>query len=157
MAPQTPPQIAGTAPAASSEGSLVSARDFPLHISIQLSRVPEPFLKGLVAPLLKGSIGYDEARGDSLEIGAQPGVSPYDVNAPVATATGRALKVGSENSGTTPSTVLIAILAVTAVAFFAAIAFISRRKRRLGPAEREEFAARLRDLLAQDEVGHGRI
>ena len=153
MAAATPSPAAGAKQAAAP----APRRAYPVAITVLLSREPESGLKPRVLGLLQAQLGYGDNPGDSFDLVGQPGSSPFEVAQPVATASGKARPVAQDQVGSgLDSAFGGAIAAGIAIAalLLAAVLVLRRRPARLDAAEREAFAARLRDLL-DERAGHG--
>ena len=153
MAAATPSPAAGAKQAAAP----APRRAYPVAITVLLSREPESGLKPRVLGLLQAQLGYGDNPDDSFDLVGQPGSSPFEVAQPVATASGKARPVAQDQVGSgLDSAFGGAIAAGIAIAalLLAAVLVLRRRPARLDAAEREAFAARLRDLL-DERAGHG--
>ncbi|MBU6267861.1 MAG: flagellar M-ring protein FliF [Sphingomonadales bacterium] len=141
-------QPQGEGPAASARAK----RQFPLRITLALATTPGPDLHDRLAALLVGAIGYDPALGDSLTLVRLPAPMPYDVGTPIAAATGAPAKTADWQAGASGLGSLGWLAALACLALLLAVLAGRRlRHRAMTPAARDSFAARLRELLDEDE------
>lgn len=146
----TPP---GTAAAATAPGTPAAQqhRGYPVQITVLLSREPEAGLKSRILPVLQTQLGFGDNAGDIFDLVAQPGASPFEVGQPIATTSGKALPGIDENVGVQVELAKAGMIALAALAviLFVIAALRRRGSKPLSPSEREAFASRLRDLLAE--------
>ena len=155
----TPPDAAAMvgaspAPGAADKASASSAgarRAYPLQITVRLSREPEAGLKVRLQAQLQAQVGFGDNPGDSFDLIAQPGSSPFEVGQPVAIASGRVQPTLAEGAGVQVDLAQAGLIAIaTAIALMLGMILLRRRKLTpLSAGEREVFAARLRNLLAE--------
>ncbi len=149
MAPANAEIIAkGVGPATAQSGE----RSFPLRIAVALTNGPSPDLREKLVPLLQSLIGFDAALGDSLTLIRLPAASPYQVNTPVATTSGP-MRTPADWSGRSSATAILWWMIACAVLVVAAalLAFRHFARREMTVAQHQSFAARLRELLDEDE------
>lgn len=146
----TPP---GAGAAATTPGASTAQqhRGYPVQITVLLSREPEAGLKSRILPVLQTQLGFGDNAGDIFDLVAQPGASPFEVGQPIATTSGKALPAANDAAGAQVELAKAGMIALAALAVILVLVAALRRRGRkpLNPSEREAFALRLRDLLAE--------
>lgn len=138
--------------AASTGDDAVEERRPPLRITIALSSAPGPELRDTLVPLLASTIDYDPARGDSLTLIAVPAGSPYRVDPPAPP-----LPQAKAEPATPPPDGAFPTLPIALALCLAVVGAVAFWRRRSVADHRQDstFAARLRDLLDEDERMRG--
>lgn len=142
-APGAPP---GWDPASGAAGE----RSFPIGTRILLSHSPGPQLSKALEDRLRQGLGLTRNPGDTVQIQGEEATSANSVAAPIGSARGVAPAPVALNGGL-DDTLWWKVACAMLVVVFAGILLARLRPRRLTDADRAEFAARLRELLAQRE------
>jgi flagellar M-ring protein FliF len=127
-------------------------RDFPIRISIMLSKIPDAEMRGNLVPLLAESVDYDPGRGDSLMILTSPTSLP-----PLSTSSRRGEVIAKDHGAWTEHNsffngnwmwLLLALISIPLL-YFTMRKLTQQREMTL--TQREAFSDRLRVLV--DEQG----
>jgi flagellar M-ring protein FliF len=158
------PQIKNTSPQevdekkAGDEPAKASDRRFPLTISISLPTLPDPVLQEKATLLLQQAVGFDLKRGDSLQFMTLPALTgPSDVlpmrrTEPAGTSAEQPpASWASERLFSGLASWIFYIIAGCALATLLWILMRRLRRERMTAEQREDFAARLKTLLAEQE------
>lgn len=136
----------------SAEGGM--ARDFPIRISIILSKAPESQMRDGLIPLLAQSVDYDPSRGDSLMILTSPTTLP-----PLSTSSNGTMTRAEDQSDWNDQTgfwsggLISLLLGLTLIAFlYFAIRRVTKQSE-MTLTEREAFSDRLKSLVDEQEDG----
>jgi flagellar M-ring protein FliF len=140
----------------SDQSTKLPRRSFPLTISIALPIIPDPVQQDRVTALLQQTVGFDPKRGDSLKFTTPTRVTdfgdvmPEKIERQTPAAAPHAVRT-QENLFSGLGNWVIFILAGCAFAGLMWIAAQRLRRRKMTTDQRDDFAARLKTLLAEEE------